>query len=136
MRRAITLARPHGKQALQIVQDNTVPFEKQLREFKSCIAAGKSHPQFAEMQLWVSDKGIAKRAKFSDPKADAKAEAAAAKAAAEKEAEEKAEAAAREAAAKAAAEKEAAEKEAAEKSAAEEAARAAARATANRQRGR
>ncbi|HKP93450.1 MAG TPA: hypothetical protein VJS88_06105 [Chthoniobacterales bacterium] len=68
MRTAITLARKHGEKHSVVVCGPEVPVQVQITEAKRfAAAAGKVHPEYAEVELWTSSEGRIKLLKFGKP---------------------------------------------------------------------
>jgi hypothetical protein len=63
MKTALTLIRRHGSDSLEILTGNEVKLPIQLAGFKA-LQRENEHPQWAEAQFWVSDRGMTKRKKF------------------------------------------------------------------------
>ncbi|GEM_PF-6674031 len=60
MTSAITLARPHGSQKWETIKGPEAPLPAQIVAFRE-FQGLRTHPRFAEVQLWVSNEGIAKK---------------------------------------------------------------------------
>jgi len=70
MRLAITLARKHDATAFELVQGTDVSIRDHASGFKEIRRQGKTHPDYAEVQVWVSDLGAVSRAKFVKPESE------------------------------------------------------------------
>jgi len=57
---ALTLGRPHGSQKFETLAGPEIPLPAQIVAFRDFQGA-RVHPRFAEVQLWISNEGIAKR---------------------------------------------------------------------------
>lgn len=67
MRAAITLVRRHGETTFQVVAGPEVSIPKQVRDCKAAAQSGRENPEYAEIQLWMSDHGISKSYRFLKP---------------------------------------------------------------------
>jgi len=71
MRTAITLVRRHGAANFEVVAGTDVPVHEQIADAKKLAQTkDRTHPEYAEIQVWVSDIGIAKSIRFKSASAD------------------------------------------------------------------
>lgn len=68
MRQGVTLVRLHGSEHLTVHTEPSVPFTEQIDFFRK-MRAVRFHPEYAELQLWVSC-GDRKKHRMSPPKQD------------------------------------------------------------------
>jgi len=66
MRYAITTGIPHGTTVPQVITGPEVPLAEQKAAFLQ-MRALTEHPDFEAIQLWASDAGIIRKARFSKP---------------------------------------------------------------------
>lgn len=92
MRTAITLGRPHGKKAFEVVTGPEVHISEQLAQFKK-LQIAQSNEKYEAFELWDSGSGRSKAIKSIPTAKDLKARKdAQAKAEADRQAKAKAEA--------------------------------------------
>jgi len=85
MRRAITIGIRHGKDLPEIMTGPDMPLKEHTAGFKK-LRETRSHPDFQRVEIWHSDSGLVRKARFLTPDGAVAAEA--------KEAAEKAQTAA------------------------------------------
>ncbi len=68
------MVRRHGETNFEIVTGPEVPIREQIADSKKVAQSGdRTHPEYAEIQVWVSDVGISKSIRFKpEPKPEAK----------------------------------------------------------------
>jgi len=66
---ALTLGRPHDSQKWETIKGPDVPLPIQIVAFRDFQGA-RTHPRFAEVQLWVSNEGISKKRILQPEQAD------------------------------------------------------------------
>ncbi len=66
MRLATTIARAHGEEQFRTVTGPEVGIAEQHNAFKALLVS-RSHPDFAEVQLWESRRGRVRQQRFAPP---------------------------------------------------------------------
>lgn len=70
MRRAVTIAVPH-KGKPKVIAGPDVPYDVQLKALKQA-SISRAHEEYARVEIWLSDVGVTKTAKFIHPDEEAR----------------------------------------------------------------